>query len=64
MTFGVIVRELARRGHRLRVYRPRRDDLPVDDARRDFDEIPLPGIPIRGRGGQFPGRPRCAMMGG
>ena len=29
MTFGVIARELGRRGHSVTVYRPRRDDLPA-----------------------------------
>ncbi|WP_414662519.1 glycosyltransferase family 4 protein [Horticoccus sp. 23ND18S-11] len=46
MTFGVIARELGRRGHAVRVYRPRRDDLPAGEAQPEFREIPLPGMPI------------------
>lgn len=46
MTFGLIARELGRRGHNVRVYRPRRDDLPAGEAQLEFREIPLPGIPI------------------
>jgi glycosyltransferase involved in cell wall biosynthesis len=48
MTFGVIVRELARRGHEVTVYRPRREDLPRAGASGDFQEVPLPGFPIPG----------------
>lgn len=46
MTFGVIVRQLARRGHVVTVYRPRRDDLPAGEAASDFVEVALPGVPI------------------
>lgn len=46
MTFGIIARELGRRGHALRVYRPRRDDLPAGEAHPDYAEISLPGMPI------------------
>lgn len=46
MTFGVVARELGRRGHAVRVYRPRRDDLPAGDPHPEFAEIPLPGVPI------------------
>lgn len=46
MTFGVIARELARRGRALRVYRPRRDDLPPVDASSDYTVVPVPGVPI------------------
>lgn len=46
MTFGVIARELGRRGHGVRVYRPRRDDLPVGESHPEYHEIPLPGLPI------------------
>lgn len=52
MTFGVIARELGRRGHAVTVYRPRRDDLPAGDAHPEYDEVSLPGIPI----------PRYAML--
>ncbi len=48
MTFGVIARELGRRGHKVTVYRPRRVDLPGDQAHPEFREIPLPGAPIPG----------------
>lgn len=48
MTFGVIVRELGRRGHRVTVYRPRRDDLPAGDADENFTEVAMPGMPIPG----------------
>ncbi len=46
MTFGVIVRQLARRGHVVTVYRPRRDDLPAGEAPGGFVEVTLPGVPI------------------
>jgi glycosyltransferase involved in cell wall biosynthesis len=46
MTFGVIARELGRRGHAVKVYRPRRDDLQHGDPVTDFTEVPLPGMPI------------------
>lgn len=48
MTFGVIVRELSRRGHRITVYRPGRADLPARDAADGFVEVPMPGFPIPG----------------
>lgn len=47
MTFGVIARELARRGHQVTVYRPRRDDLPAV-GKGEFEELALPGMPIPG----------------
>lgn len=46
MTFGIIVRELGRRGHAVRVYRPRRPDLPSGETHPDFVQVPLPGMPI------------------
>lgn len=46
MTFGVIARELGRRGHAVTVYRPRRDDLPAGEAHPEFEEVPMPGFPI------------------
>ncbi|MBL9201378.1 MAG: glycosyltransferase family 1 protein [Opitutaceae bacterium] len=46
MTFGVIARELGRRGHAVAVYRPRRDDLPAGDTHPEFAEVPMPGLPI------------------
>ena len=48
MTFGVIARELGRRGHQLTVYRPRRNDLPAPDAQTGYRVVPLPGLPIPG----------------
>ncbi|MBI5691859.1 MAG: glycosyltransferase family 1 protein [Verrucomicrobia bacterium] len=49
MTFGVIARELGRRGHEVTVYRPRRDDLLRGAARpSEYVECPLPGLPIPG----------------
>ncbi len=46
MTFGVIARELGRRGHAVTVYRPRRDDLPAGDAHPEYEEVALRGFPI------------------
>lgn len=46
MTFGVIARELGRRGHKVAVYRPRRDDLPTGEPHPEFVEVPMPGMPI------------------
>lgn len=48
MTFGVIVRELSRRGHAVTVYRPRHRDHPVTAPTEGFTEIGLPGMPIPG----------------
>src|SRR5476649_2437760 len=48
MTFGVIARELGRRGHAVTVYRPRRRDLPGAAAHPEFAEVALPGMPIPG----------------
>jgi len=48
MTFGVIARELGRRGHRVTVYRPWRPDLPDNTSHPEFSEVPLPGLPIPG----------------
>ncbi len=48
MTFGVIARELARRGHSVAVYRPRRPDLPDQEVSGEYRQIPMPGIPIPG----------------
>lgn len=46
MAFGIIARELGRRGHAVRVYRPRRDDLPSGESHPEYAETPLPGVPI------------------
>ncbi|MFZ9838172.1 MAG: glycosyltransferase family 4 protein [Opitutaceae bacterium] len=48
MTFGVIARELGRRGHALTVYRPRRDDLAVLPASPDYAVVSLPGFAVPG----------------
>jgi glycosyltransferase involved in cell wall biosynthesis len=48
MTFGVIARELGRRGHEVIVYRPRRADLRPSPVVADFQEVALPGFPIPG----------------
>jgi glycosyltransferase involved in cell wall biosynthesis len=48
MTFGIIARELGRRGHAVTVYRPRRPDLPEDSAHPEYREVPMPGAPIPG----------------
>jgi glycosyltransferase involved in cell wall biosynthesis len=48
MTFGVIARELGRRGHTVTVYRPRRDDLPAGEIRPEYAEVPLPSLPVPG----------------
>ena len=46
MTFGVIARELGRRGHAVTVYRPRRDDLPPAPPTPEYEQVPMPGVPI------------------
>lgn len=48
MTFGVIARELGRRGNSVTVYRPRRPDLKLAPPHPEFREVPLPGLPIPG----------------
>ncbi|MEO7412219.1 MAG: glycosyltransferase family 1 protein [Opitutaceae bacterium] len=48
MTFGVISRELGRRGHEVTIYRPRRNDLPPPAAHPEFQVVALPGLPIPG----------------
>lgn len=48
MTFGLIARELGRRGHRVRIYRPRRHDLPAADQPPEYHVTPLPGMAIPG----------------
>ena len=50
MTFGVIARELGRRGHQVTVYRPWRPDLPGEAAHPEYCEVALPGCPIPGYG--------------
>ena len=46
MTFGHIAGELARRGHEVTVWRPRRSDLSASASRQGVTEIPVPGFPI------------------
>jgi glycosyltransferase involved in cell wall biosynthesis len=48
MTFGVIARELGRRGHVVRIYRPDRDDLPSPELEPHYRQIALPGWRIPG----------------
>lgn len=48
MTFGIIARELGRRGHRVRVYRPNRRDLPSAGPVPEFEEVSMAGFPIPG----------------
>ncbi|MFA5057535.1 MAG: glycosyltransferase family 1 protein [Opitutaceae bacterium] len=48
MTFGVIARELGRRGHAVTVFRPWRADLPGDASHPEFREVGLPGLPVPG----------------
>ena len=48
MTFGVIARELGRRGHAVTVYRPRRPGLHPASTTADFTEVALPGLPVPG----------------
>lgn len=48
MTFGRIARELGRRGHRVTVCRPAREDLGREIVASDFVEELFPGIPIPG----------------
>jgi glycosyltransferase involved in cell wall biosynthesis len=48
MTFGVVVRELSRRGHHVTVYRPRHSELPKAAKNDGFAEVGMPGMPIPG----------------
>ena len=48
MTFGVIARELGRRGHTVTVYRPSRSDLPPASEHPEYHVTALPGLPIPG----------------
>jgi glycosyltransferase involved in cell wall biosynthesis len=48
MTFGVIARELGRRGHAVTVYRPWRRDLPAPGTHPEYAQVALPGLPIPG----------------
>lgn len=48
MTFGVLARELGRRGHHVTIYRPRRRDLPPADDHPEYRVVPMPGLPIPG----------------
>jgi len=48
MTFGVIARELGRRGHAVTIYRPWRPDLPSAAEYPEFRVVALPGLPVPG----------------
>lgn len=48
MTFGVIARELGRRGHAVTVCRPRRPDLAHAGVHGEYTEVALPGLPVPG----------------
>ncbi len=48
MTFGVITRELAKRGHEVTVYRPRRDDLVAIESPQAYREVAMAGMRIPG----------------
>jgi len=48
MTFGVIARELGRRGHAVTVYRPSRGRGPAGEAPTAFREEGMPGLPVPG----------------
>jgi len=48
MTFGVIARELARRGHSVAVYRPWRRDLQGPNSQSEFRQTAMAGLPIPG----------------
>lgn len=48
MTFGVIARELGRRGHTVTVYRPGPGPAPDGSAPPWFREVAVPGFPIPG----------------
>jgi glycosyltransferase involved in cell wall biosynthesis len=54
MTFGVIARELGRRGHEVTVLRPHRRDLPAASTHPEYREAALPGLP-------FPGYPALRL---
>ncbi len=48
MTFGIIARELGRRGHGVTIFRPWRPDLPPPAAHPEYREVTLPGAPLPG----------------
>jgi glycosyltransferase involved in cell wall biosynthesis len=48
MTFRVIARELAQRGHQVTVFRPKRTDLSASGQTFDYTEVQMPGMPIPG----------------
>ena len=48
MTFANLVRRLGKRGHTLKVIRPWRPDLFPPSAHENYQEVPLPGLPIPG----------------
>lgn len=48
MTFNVIARELARRGHEVTVHRPARPDIGESSSRNGFRQVLWPGLPLPG----------------
>jgi glycosyltransferase involved in cell wall biosynthesis len=48
MTFGLIAKELGRRGHSVAVYRPWRPELAAERAQPEFTQVPMAGVPIPG----------------
>ncbi|HVU33670.1 MAG TPA: glycosyltransferase family 1 protein [Opitutaceae bacterium] len=48
MTYGIIARELGRRGHDVTVFRPTRRDLPPSASAEEYREVTLPGFPVPG----------------
>ncbi len=48
MTFGLIAKELGRRGHRVKVYRPHRGDLADRPPVAEITEVDMAGLPIPG----------------
>jgi glycosyltransferase involved in cell wall biosynthesis len=62
MTFGVIARELGRRGHAVTVYRPGPLVEPADTAETWFREVPVAGLPIPGYPHLRFGLPAAALL--
>ena len=48
MTFGIIASELGRRGHKVTIFRPDRDDLPPQDEEPFYRQVPMAGMSIPG----------------
>ena len=61
MSFGVIARQLGRRGHAVTVHRPWRPDLAAAASHPEHCAVPMPGVPLPGydlRRVGLPGRRR------